>query len=510
MLIYPNLRGMNMLPPAIGLLSALLKEAGHKVKLFDTTFYENVEGREDWVDSDQSKADRLMARPYKMPDQISLKTTNAFEDFEKEVLAFGPDLLALSATEDMWPLGIKLLKKTRRLNILTIAGGVFPTFAPKLALSFPEIDIVCKGEGEDALRTLCERLQKGQVYEDIPNLWTKKKDGSIRSNPTKMVDMDANPLIDMSIFEEGRFYRPMAGKVWRMFPVETFRGCPYKCAFCNSPSQMRMYQEEEGKSYLRRKSFKNMYRELKFYKDDMKAEHLYFWADTFFSWKKGEFEEFAEMYKEIGLPFWCQTRIETVTEERLKLLREIGGARLSFGIEHGNEHFRKTWIQRPVSNELMVENFKVVKDSGIPFSVNNIMGFPHETRELAFDTIKFNRFVPADDRNAYPFTPFHGTPLREECERLGFVKNEDIVQSVVVGGSILDMPQFPKKDVQSLVKVFNMYVRFPESRWPEIAAAEENTPEGQKVYEALKLEFMEKFFDGKNEGIEAAALEKTL
>ncbi|GAG31895.1 unnamed protein product, partial [marine sediment metagenome] len=48
-----------------------------------------------------------------------------------------------------------------------------------------------------------------------------------------------------------------------------------------------------------------MYRELKFYKDDMKAEYLYFWADTFFSWKKGEFEEFAEMYKEIGLPFWC-------------------------------------------------------------------------------------------------------------------------------------------------------------------------------------------------------------
>jgi len=206
-----------------------------------------------------------------------------------------------------------------------------------------------------------------------------------------------------------------------------------------------------------------MYRELKFYKDDMKAEYLYFWADTFFSWKKGEFEEFAEMYKEIGLPFWCQTRIETVTPEKLKLLKEIGCARLSFGIEHGNEDFRKRWLQRSTTNALIINNFKNVKDSGIPFSINNIVGFPHETRELAFDTIRLNRHVDADDRNAYLYTPFHGTPLRVECEKLGLVKNEDIVQSIVTGESLLDMPQFPKKEVQAIVKTFNMYVKFPES-----------------------------------------------
>ena len=417
MFIYPNSRGMNILPPSVGILSALLKQSGFQVRLFDTTYYRNVEGR-DIIDSDKSKSERLMARPYNMPDLITLRTTNAFEDLEKEVKEFGPDLLALSATEDMWPLGVKLLKEIRYLNILTIAGGVFPTFAPELALTYPEIDIVCKGEGENALLALCERLKNGQTYDDISNLWIKGKNGTIKGNPIEMVDMDANPLIDMSLFEEGRFYRPMGGKVYRMFPVETFRGCPYKCAYCNSPSQMRMYQEEEGKSYLRRKTFKHMYRELKFYKDDMKAEYLYFWADTFFSWKKGEFEEFAEMYKEIGLPFWCQTRIETVTPEKLKLLKEIGCARLSFGIEHGNEEFRKRWLQRSTTNALMINNFKNVKDSGIPFSVNNIVGFPHETRELAFDTIRLNRHIDADDRNAYPYTPFHGTPLRVECEKL--------------------------------------------------------------------------------------------
>ena len=39
LLIYPNTFGMNMLPPAIALFSALLKKEGHKVEIFDTTYY---------------------------------------------------------------------------------------------------------------------------------------------------------------------------------------------------------------------------------------------------------------------------------------------------------------------------------------------------------------------------------------------------------------------------------------------------------------------------------------
>ena len=511
LLIYPNQRGMNMLPPAIGLLSSILKEDGNNVKLFDTTYYDKLDevgGAE--IDSDNIKTEKLMARPFEMPNEITLKTTNVFDDFKKYVESYNPDLLAMSCTEDMFELGILLLKQVRNYKIPTILGGVFATFAPNLALSFDEIDIVCKGEGEESLRSLCRRMRTGKRYDNIPNLWIKNKNGSIKTNITKMVDMDANPLIDMSIFEEARFYRPMGGKVYRMFPVETFRGCPYKCSFCNSPSQEAMYREETGESYIRRKSFENMRKELLFYKEKMGAQYLYFWADTFFTWKKGEFEQFAEMYQDIGLPFWCQTRIETAREDKMKLLRDIGCARISFGIEHGNEMFRRKWIERPVSNELMLKNFAIVEDSGIPFSVNNILGFPHETRELAFDTIEFNRKINANDRNAYAFTPFHGTPLRKECERLGYLKNEDISKSLVsrIDENPLDMPQFPRTEIGKIVKTFNMYVKFPKNRWPEIKKAEEDTPEGNKIYQELKNEFTSLFFNEQDENFEAAAMEQ--
>ena len=496
LLVYPNYRGMNMLPPAIGLLSACLLESGHEVELFDTTYYASVDEDDgELKDSDGKKSDQLMARPFDMPVELTLKTTNVLDDFAEMVDRCEPDILALSCTEDMWHLGLRLLRHQRsRKAILTIAGGVFPTFAPELVLGHEEVDVVCKGEGEDALRLLADRVGRGQDFADVPNLWTKSDDGTIRSNPIEMVDMDANPLIDLDHFEEARFYRPMGGRVWRMFPVETHRGCPYKCAFCNSPSQMAMYRNEIGENYLRRKTFENMFRELTFYKEEMGAEYLYFWADTFFSWKPGEFETFAEMYEDIDLPFWCQTRVETVEFERLTRLKDIGCARVSFGLEHGNEEFRATWLKRRMSNELIVDNFAIVNEVDIPFSVNNILGFPHETRELAFDTIRLNRRFECSDRNAYAFTPFHGTPLRDECEKLGFLEDADIVRSMVTDGTPLVMPQFPRAQVLSLVKTFNMYARFEEERWPEIELAEQDTPEGREKYEELRQEFVDRFW----------------
>jgi len=249
-----------------------------------------------------------------------------------------------------------------------------------------------------------------------------------------------------------------------------------------------------------------MRRELLFYKNEMKAEYLYFWADTFFSWGPKEFDTFAELYEEIGLPFWCQTRVETINFDRFTTLKKMGCARISFGIEHGDEEFRWRQLRRKVKNQLMIDKFKIVNKVGIPYSVNNIMGFPHETRELAMQTVHLNRNIEATDRNAYPFTPFSGTPLRKVCEDLGLIKRTDIVRSMVAEGAVMDMPQFPRKEVMGMIKCFNMYVNFDESRWDEIRKAEEDTPEARELFANLKDEFVDRFWQGDpSESFEGAA-----
>ena len=111
------------------------------------------------------------------------------------------------------------------------------------------------------------------------------------------------------------------------------------------------------------------------------------------------------------------------------------------------------------NNEKAVEVFNRLRFI-LNSNVNNIIGLPGETYDLAFETIELNRNIPADDRNAYPFTPFHGIPLRDECDRLGYTKYEDIVESLVASGSMLDMPQFPKEKIQ-IKKVLATPPNFP-------------------------------------------------
>jgi len=473
--LYPNERGMSTVPAAIAILSRILKDAGHITDLFDTTFYEFVD--EIAIrDFDEIFTKGLNYKPVsdEDADEFHIKKTNrsAVDDLRAQITEFKPDIIAVSTTETTFKRALVLIQATRDMGVPNVFGGVFPTFAPDLTMSYPAVDMVCVGEGENALRSLADHLAKGEDYSGVTNLMVRTEDGSTRQNPmTEPVDINKLPTItDIGIFGEKRFYRPMGGRIRRLLPVETHRGCPYTCAFCNSPSQNLLYGGPNA--YFRRKSMDLVKQEIENHIKEWKVEYLYFWADTFLAWSNEEFEEFCEMYSEFKLPFWCQTRTETVTEYRFKKLKDVGLDRISFGMEHGNEKFRREVVKRDYTNEEAIRCLQIVSDLDITFAVNNIIGFPDETRELAFDTIELNRQFKSDSTIASIFVPFHGTPMRKYCEDKGYIAPGTICSVHNANDSMLDMPQWSKEDITQLQRVFAMYVKFPKDRWPEIEKAE--------------------------------------
>jgi radical SAM superfamily enzyme YgiQ (UPF0313 family) len=484
---------MNMLPSAISILSAVLKGKGHTVDIFDTTDW-IIEGED--FDSDKSKEENLTARPFddsKLKETV--KTSDVSIDFSNKLKEYNPDLLAFSVSEDLFPIAELLLTKSKdAIKAPVIMGGVFPTFAPEKCLALEKVDMICIGEGEDALSTLCSRMENGEDYSDIPGLWIKKESGIVKNNISAPVNFDNNPLPDYTLFNEPRLYRPMQGRVWRMLPVETNRGCPYQCTYCNSPVQRQMYKDKTGGRHFRRKSIETIERDLNFLKDDMKAEAIYFWADTFLACNDKEFEDFCNVYKRINLPFWCQTRPEEIQEDRIKKLIELGCFRMSLGVEHGNEDFRINFLKRNVTNKTIIENLKILNDCGLFYSVNNIMGFPTETRELAMDTVEINRHIGADSANAYAFSPFHGTPLRALAEENGYC-DKDLIARSVTRPTLLNMPQFTPEQIEGLRRCFILYVKFPKNRWDEIKLAESFTPEGDEKLNELRKECAEKYMN---------------
>jgi radical SAM superfamily enzyme YgiQ (UPF0313 family) len=345
-----------------------------------------------------------------------------------------------------------------------ILGGNFATEAPERALDFLEIDIVCVSEGEKVLLELCQKMEQRGSYFNIPGLWFREPSGDIRRNPpATLVDMNENPTdFDIGLFDPDRLVRPMQGKLYRMTPVETIRGCPYSCTFCNSAD-----------SIVRKKSMKKVRQELLYYRDVHGVEYNFFWADTFLAMSKRELDEFCEIYKDIGLPFWVQTRVETITDWRLRALIDVGLHKVAFGIENGDEKFRQTIVVKEFSNDEAVRQLDITADMGVIFNTNNIVGYPHETREIAMETVRLNRrFKRVDTVNCFTFTPYYGTRARSLAIQAGFMDESTICSSDTAEGSVLNMPQFTREEIAGVNRCFPLYVKFPEERWPEIQRAE--------------------------------------
>ena len=505
--LYPNERDMSLVPPVFGLFAALLKERGHITTLFDCTGY-NFEGK---VDADVALEQALINKPtdegaHKGVEGVYKginKSTNMYDDFIEKVDAFSPDLIAMSVTESTFLRGVTLLdylRQKNKRNILTVIGGVFPTFAPERAFREPSVDIVCVGEGDVALVDLCENLERSKDFSQIPNLWVKKSDGTaIKNPPGPAVDINSLPPIDFSIFDDDRFYRPMRGQIFRMLPVETHRGCPYTCTFCNSPSQNTLYDAQTQSKFFRKKSVEKIREEIINFKNQANGENVFFWADTFLAWSMKELAEFCEMYSEFKFPFWCQSRAETVSDsvdgyKKLKMLKEVGMDAIAFGMEHGNEKFRRDVVGRDYTNKDAIEALKNPKKLDIPFTLGNIIGFPDETHELAMDTVEINRQINPFNLSCAVFAPFQGTTLRTLAEKRGYI-DPDLVSPHNGHISTLTMPNFTKDEITGLQRCFVMYVRFPKKRWPEIKKAEALTPEGDAIFESLRDEFLDTYWE---------------
>ena len=496
--LYPNERGMSTIPPSIAGLSQILKDQGHQTALFDTTFYK-FDDELSLGDSDLVTNKALSNRPVLDIDDDDLhfkKTTrSAVLDFEKSIDEFKPDIIAVSCTESTFERAIKLINKTKHKGIKNIFGGVFCTFAPDLVISYDAVDMLCVGEGENAMIDLANSISNGDDYSNVTNLWIKNNDGSITKNSiSRPVEIDDIPAVtDIGLFGEQRFYRPMGGRIRRLLPVETHRGCPFTCSFCNSPGQNRLYGDgdfRKGMSFFRKKSMDLVKEEIENHIKKWKVEYIYFWADTFLAWTNDEFEEFYKMYSEIKLPFWCQTRIETIDEDKFRKLQDVGLDRITFGLEHGNEDFRREVVKRDYSNENAIRKMKIVEKLGVPYSVNNIIGFPGETRELAFDTIELNRNFKSDNTNCSILVPFHGTELHSYCVEKGYLDNNKICTVSTQADSMLTFPEWDKADITRLRDVFAMYIKFPKNRWPEIKQAETNS----ELREELRQEFIKTYW----------------
>jgi hypothetical protein len=145
-----------------------------------------------------------------------------------------------------------------------------------------------------------------------------------------------------------------------------------------------------------------------------------------------------------------------------------------------------------MSNDTLREAFKITRESGVPFNVNNIIGFPGETRDLVFDTIELNREIGAKSMSCSIFMPYHGTALHRLSVARGYIGDDTICPSNN-DEAIINMSSMTKDEIMGLSRTFVLYARFPKDRWSEIRLAEQPTEEGRRTLQRLRKEYVETY-----------------
>ena len=481
LIAYPNYSMMLTPSYAVGLFTSILKGQGYDVNLFDCTQYMASYEKSGVPNSVTLSRKLLAGLPFDPLTLFGVPKTDLLGDFARTLEDFKPHAVIFSTVvEDTWPQTRDLLKVLSHYpEIKSIVGGVYTTMVPADVIANEYVQCIGEGEGEATIVDFCEAVRNGVPPLRIPGTRAKGEDGQvIRNLPRPLVDMNKTPIADFSLFDRRRFSRPLGAKIWNAVGIETYRGCPYTCTFCNSPRQVDIAKEKGQGNFKRRKSMDTLRKEITtLLEENSSADYpslLYINDDAFMARPKEEIEAFAKMYADIRVPFWFQTRFEDIDEKHLTMLKEVGVYRISFGLEHGNEKFRREKLLRNISNGRMVEKSKIVGELEIPYSINVIIGMPHETRDLVFDTIRLNKQLGGFDSVAPNiFTPYKGTHLRDVAIEEGWL-DPTLQTNSFVGGSILNMPPpyLQASEMLALQRAYNFYVSLPESRWPDIERLE--------------------------------------
>jgi anaerobic magnesium-protoporphyrin IX monomethyl ester cyclase len=448
--IYPNINGIRRIPLGISILSACVKKAGHKVALFDATFYKKTDYE------NERREDLGIVKKVDMSNKYSyISSSHIKKDIKKRIQDFKPDIIAISFLQDEYYHAKKILAGIRKYSkAFIIAGGVMPTLAPYEVLRELELDAVIIGEGEGAFVKLTDNIADNKDPFDTPNLAYLKNAKLVRNSLTSLVDLNELPLYDYSIFSEEHLWKPFIGRSWRTGYVELTRGCPFNCSFCANPTLNSMYHHQIR---IRSKKIDRFIAEAKMLRDTYKLE-LFAFNDENFLFVK-DLKEFALKWKKtINLPFMIQTRVETISLEKLKLLKEAGCITISIGIESGDEQFRRSVLNRKYSNDQVKQAFEQCRKAGIRSTANNMIGFPDEAEEQIIKTIELNRECSPDSVTNAIFAPYLGCALQHKCVQKGLISDGVLKADIPTYKTSLKYSLAHKKMISYYFQKFNALV----------------------------------------------------
>ena len=425
--------------PPLGLayIAAVLQEKGHNVKILDR-------------------------RAIKFHNsEISLKEVD--ELTKKEICEFQPSLIGIGAMTiqiyDAYHV-VKLIRKFLKANYIIGMGGIHPTAEPELTLKeCPEIDFVCRGEGEF---TMLE-IASGKRLIEIDGL-TVRKNKEVQNNKNRKVssNLDTIPmptrhLLNMKFYTR-RNDKIIPGLHLRATTVVTSRGCPYNCKFCASKLMFPI---------VRFHSWKRVLQEIETVMKDYGIEAIDF-VDSMFLSDRRRVERICNELINRGLnrklKWACSVRVDTVDKKILNLMKEAGCIYINFGFESGSQRMLDSMDKR-VTVRTNYTAARMTNEAGILVNSAMIIGLPGETERDILATMKFLRNTKIYCSSINLLLPLPGSPYYREFRNSGIINySKELWKEIgVLPAGIKDIKfysQMPREKFIQLYEKLNSLVNY--------------------------------------------------
>jgi anaerobic magnesium-protoporphyrin IX monomethyl ester cyclase len=348
-------------------------------------------------------------------DCQALKLT--LNEVEKELHKRQPDIVGLTSTTLTYKPALEIIKVAKKAlpNCLTVIGGSHVTFWDEEALEeCPQLDVVVRKEGENTLLELVQRLEAGKGFGDVLGI-TYRKDGMIVKNPDRpyIEDLDSLPYPAFHLFPLKQFNK--YGNI--IFPVMTSRGCVFWCEFCTA---VRMF----GRKYRMRNPQK-VVDEIEYLYKKYGEKQYTFYDDTFTVDQARTKEICNEILRRgLNIKWDCETRVDMVSKDLLQKMKEAGCIAVWYGVEAGSQKVRDA-MKKGISTNQTFNAFKWTQEAGLIAVASIILGFPGETRETAWESVKLLKKLNPDEIGIYIATPYPGTPMYDHVKEMGWLKIRD-------------------------------------------------------------------------------------
>jgi radical SAM superfamily enzyme YgiQ (UPF0313 family) len=283
------------------------------------------------------------------------------------IIGMAPSIIGFTSLGCNFICTVRVAEFIRRLRpeIPILLGGPHATVLDReIMMTFPQIDVVVRNEGELKLLPLLTSLQAGDLSQ-VPGI-TYRRAGKVVRNEGEPVIANLDEL-PVPAYEK----YPIEELGLKWLRVEAGRGCPFHCTFCSTASFF-------GRQY-RLKSAKRLVNEL----DLLNARYgirIFTLSHDLFTVNRKKVLEFCEHVADRQYTWKCSARMDCVDVELLQEMARAGCTQIYYGIEAGSQRMQNA-VQKRLDLSLVKPILDATERVGMAATTSFITGYPEENND---------------------------------------------------------------------------------------------------------------------------------